>query len=135
MGHQVEERLGRKRFTVLIVAMTVLPSLLVTILSFDDGYGAYGLSILGIALLCVFALDNPSAMFFFGIPAWVIAVIFVALDVLQYVGNRWWGVLVQLLLTCALALVVMRQFGELREEFDASAAGRPDGSEPPPPHY
>jgi uncharacterized coiled-coil protein SlyX len=28
-----------------------------------------------------------------------------------------------------------RRLGELREEFDASAAGRPDGSEPPPPHY
>lgn len=28
-----------------------------------------------------------------------------------------------------------RRLGELREEFDASAAGRPDGREPPPPHY
>ena len=28
-----------------------------------------------------------------------------------------------------------RRLGELRDEFDASATGRPDGSEPPPPHY
>jgi uncharacterized coiled-coil protein SlyX len=28
-----------------------------------------------------------------------------------------------------------RRFGELREEFDASAASRTDTHEPPPPHY
>ena len=28
-----------------------------------------------------------------------------------------------------------RRLGELREEFDAAASARPDGPEPPPPHY
>ena len=28
-----------------------------------------------------------------------------------------------------------RRLGELRDEFDASAAGRAEGREPPPPHY
>ena len=28
-----------------------------------------------------------------------------------------------------------RRFGELRDEFDAAALSRPDGREPPPPHY
>lgn len=28
-----------------------------------------------------------------------------------------------------------RRLGELRDEFDAAAVGRPDGVEPPPPHY
>lgn len=28
-----------------------------------------------------------------------------------------------------------RRLGELRDEFDAAAAGRGDGPEPPPPHY
>jgi len=28
-----------------------------------------------------------------------------------------------------------RRLGELREEFDAAALARPDGPEPPPPHY
>lgn len=28
-----------------------------------------------------------------------------------------------------------RRLGELRDEFDASAAGRADGPEKPPPHY
>lgn len=28
-----------------------------------------------------------------------------------------------------------RRLGELRDEFDSAALGRPDASEPPPPHY
>ena len=28
-----------------------------------------------------------------------------------------------------------RRIGELRDEFDAAALSRPDGREPPPPHY
>lgn len=28
-----------------------------------------------------------------------------------------------------------RRLGELRDEFDAAAMARPDGREPPPPHY
>ena len=28
-----------------------------------------------------------------------------------------------------------RRVGELRDEFDAAAMARPDGREPPPPHY
>ncbi len=113
-GHRIEEMVGRARFTRLAVILIVFPAIVVTVLGISRG-GAVGIGLLGTAMLCIFAADQPNAPFFFGIPAWVIAVIFVALDVLQYVGNRWWGVLVQLLLTCALALVVMRQFGELRE--------------------
>jgi membrane associated rhomboid family serine protease len=113
-GHRIEDMVGRTRFTRMIVIMIVLPAIVVTVLGISNG-GAVGIGLLGTAMLCIFAADQPNAPFFFGIPAWVIAVIFVALDVLQYVGNRWWGVLVQLLLTCALGLVVMRQFGELRE--------------------
>jgi len=113
-GHRIEEMVGRTRFTRLVAILIVMPAIVVTVLGISRG-GSVGIGLLGTAMLCIFAADQPNAPFFFGIPAWVIAVIFVALDVLQYVGNRWWGVLVQLLLTCALALVVMRQFGELRE--------------------
>ena len=30
---------------------------------------------------------------------------------------------------------IERRLGELREEFDAAGKTRPDGAEPPPPHY
>lgn len=109
VGHTVEERLGRHRFTVLIALSTVLPAALVTLLS--QSGGAYGLGILGIGLLVVFALDNPSAMFFFGIPAWVIAAIYVGIDVLRLVGNRGWAQLLLELAVIVVALITARQYG------------------------
>lgn len=113
VGHQVEDRVGRKRFTILILAMTILPSALVTVMKFDDGYGAYGLSILGIALLCVFALDNPGAVFFFGIPAWVLAAVYVGIDVLRYLGDGAYEALVLEIAVIVIALGGARQFGLL----------------------
>jgi len=113
-GHRIEEMIGRTRFTRLVLMLVVFPAVVVTVLQIS-GAAAVGIGLLGTAMLCIFAADQPNAPFFFGIPAWVIAVIFVALDVLQYVGMRAWGNLVQLLLTVGLAMIVMRQFGELRE--------------------
>ncbi len=109
VGHAVEERIGRHRFTVLIALSTVLPAALVTVLSTEGG--AYGLGVLGIGLLVVFALDNPNAMFFFGIPAWVIAAIYVGIDVLRLLGDRMWAQLLLELAVIVVALVTARQYG------------------------
>jgi hypothetical protein len=111
VGHAVEDRIGRQRFTVMIFATTVIPAALVTIISFGGGGGAFGLGVLGIGLLVVYALDNPGAMFFFGIPAWVIAAVYVGIDVLRLVGNRQWEQLVLELAVVAVALFSARQYG------------------------
>ncbi|MFN8023203.1 MAG: rhomboid family intramembrane serine protease [Acidimicrobiales bacterium] len=128
-GHRVEELTGKSRYLKLVLILIVIPPIVVTLLGISNG-GASGISLLGTAMLCIFAADAPNAPFFFGIPAWVIAVIFVAIDVLQYTGDRWWGVLAQLLLTVAFALVVMRQFGELSETmgFIPQVVGKNSGS-------
>ena len=41
----------------------------------------------------------------------VLASVFVGLDVLGYAGNRWWGTLVVLLLAIGIALFSIRQWG------------------------
>jgi membrane associated rhomboid family serine protease len=111
-GHRVEDEIGRKRFTWLILAMTVLPALAVSAIDFggDNPY-AYGLGILGTALLVIFALDNPGAMFFFNIPAWIIALVFVGIEVLSLTGERAWNQLFLELLCIAVGLVGARQCG------------------------
>jgi hypothetical protein len=111
VGHRIEDTIGRKRFTILITTMTVLPALIVSLISFDLRIYAYGLGILGIALLVVFALDNPGAMFFFGIPAWVIAGVYVGIDVLRYLGDRMYEALVLELMAIAIGLIGARQCG------------------------
>jgi hypothetical protein len=113
IGHAVEELVGRVKFTTMIVAITVVPAALVTLLPAQDfpTLPEVGLSLLATALLAVFAAEHPNAPFFFGIPAWVIAAVFVGIDVLRLVGDRYWGTLILMLLSIALALVLVRQWG------------------------
>lgn len=115
MGHRIEDQIGRKKFTVLILTMTVIPAAFVTIFDFTSDTGfAYGLGVLATGLLVVFALDNPSAVFFFGIPAWVIAAVFVGIDVLRLLGQELYGQLVLELAVIVVALVGARQYGLLQ---------------------
>ena len=109
-GHIVEEMVGRIRFTRLILAIVVAPPLFVSIVDLPTAPEA-GLNLLGSIMLVLFAAENPNAPFFFNIPAWIIATIFIGIDVLGYVGNRWWGTLVVLLLAVGIALVTIRQWG------------------------
>ncbi len=114
VGHQIEDRVGRVPFTVLLATMTVIPAVLVTILGIDEfGAAAFGLGLLGIGLLVVFALDNPGAMFFFGIPAWALAAVYVAIDVLSLTADRLWSQLALELLVIVVALFGCRQLGML----------------------
>ena len=70
-----------------------------------------GLELLGTVMLAIFAAENPDAPFFFGIPAWIIASIFVGIDILRFVGDRIWGSLLVMLLAIGTALVTVRQWG------------------------
>lgn len=133
VGHRIEDHLGRKRYTVLLVAMTILPAVLVSLFSFTASTGlAYGLGILGIGLLVVFALDNPGAMFFFGIPAWVIALVYVGIDVLRLLGNRFYGQLILELGVIVVACVGARQYGMVESLGFIPSFGRRKGYRPAP---
>ncbi|HWJ96745.1 MAG TPA: rhomboid family intramembrane serine protease [Acidimicrobiales bacterium] len=112
VGHQVEDQIGRKAQAVLLAAMTVLPAIIVTVIdasrapnsveALQSTAYAASVSLLSLGLLCVFALDRPSAPFFFGIPAWLIAAVFVAIEALQLIGIRAWS---QLLLGALVILI------------------------------
>ncbi|HRW37806.1 MAG: rhomboid family intramembrane serine protease [Acidimicrobiales bacterium] len=119
-GHQVEDRIGRKPYTWLVLAMTVLPALVVTAIgagndSFDRWDAATaGVSLLSLAFLTVFALENPGARtMFFGIPFWIVAAAFVGIAVLSAVGARAWGTLWLMLLVIAVGCLGARQRGML----------------------
>jgi membrane associated rhomboid family serine protease len=125
VGHRIEDEIGRGRYTWLILAMTVIPAAFCTALDFDPVAYTNGLGVLGIGLLVVFALDSPGALFFFGIPAWVLAAIYVAIDVLRYLGDRMYEPLVLELTSIVVALVGARQCGMLDSlEFIPRLGGR-----------
>jgi len=111
VGHSVEERIGRRSFTWLVATTAIVPAVLVSAMGIDPTAYTYGLGVLGIGLLVLFALDNPSVVFFFGIPAWAIAAIYVAIDVLRNLGDRTYEPLMVELLIIIVGLVGGRQCG------------------------
>jgi membrane associated rhomboid family serine protease len=114
-GHRIEEMVGKTRFVWLVLLCTVVPAIIVSLIgSFQTSTSPeVGLGLLGTAMLVIFAADHPNAPFFFNIPAWVIATVFVAIDLLRYLGDRLWGTLVLELLVLATAVVIVRQYGFL----------------------
>ena len=126
VGHRIEDSIGRRRFTTMIALMTVLPAAFVSLVEFQQRVPAFGLGILGIGLLVVFALDNPGAMFFFGIPAWVIAGVYVGIDVLRYLGEHRYETLFLELGVIVVGLVTARQYGLVSSlEFIPQLGGGP----------
>lgn len=122
VGHMVEDQIGRKPHTVLLAAMTVLPALVVTGIGAANGVdpsrwttGTASVELLALALFVVFALDRPSARFFFGIPAWAIAAVIVGVRVLAIISYRGWADLFMLLGIIAVAMFGVRQRGLLDE--------------------
>ena len=112
-GHASEDLIGRKRYTGLVALITIVPAAIVSLIGdfHTTTRGVAGVGLIGTVMLVLFAAERPNAPFFFGIPAWVVAAVFVGIDILQYSGNRMWGTLVQLLLMLVFALVMVRQWG------------------------
>jgi hypothetical protein len=116
IGHAVEGMVGRTRYTALIVVITVVPATIVTLLppanfpTIDE----MGLGMLATALFVVFVAENPNQPFFFNIPAWIVAAVFVGIDVLLWVGDRVWGTLIMMFSATLLAVIMVRQWGYLR---------------------
>ncbi len=114
VGHRIEDLVGKRRFALLLAAMTVLPAAVVSLFqSTSDTAAATGLGSLGIGLLVVYALEHPNAMFFFGIPAWVIAAVLVGIDLLRLLGDRAYGILLLEIGVIVVAVVGARVFGLL----------------------
>lgn len=112
VGHRVEELVGKRRMAILLLAMTVIPAIAVSLFrtTADTGFAA-GLGMLGTGLLVVFVLEYPNATFFFNIPAWVIAAVIVGIDVLRYLGDRAYGMLLLELGVIVVAVVGARLAG------------------------
>ena len=113
LGSQIEALLGRWRFTFFLIALTVIPSVVVTALEALTGIEGWvgGLRMVEVGVLVAFAAQYAHARFWPGIPGWVIAVVIVGLDALQYTSNRNWFALIVLACTVAVALLGIRAFG------------------------
>jgi len=113
-GTRVEDAVGRVRFTILFLAMSIIPAAIASAFEFTAARGlAAGLNPIAIGLLVIFAFDNPNARSWFGVPAWVVGVVFVALNLLRDMGDRLYGTLIVDLGATLVGIVVARQYGML----------------------
>ena len=111
LGSRIESQLGRVRYLWLIGLITVLPALLATGLDVNSA----GIRALEIAIFVVFVCENPKMPFFFGIPAWILAVVIVGVDILQLLGDRQSEVLIVYLATIIVAVWTARSMGLLND--------------------
>ena len=111
LGSRIESQLGRVKYLWLIVLVTLLPALAATALDVP----IFGIRSLEIAIFVVFVCENPRMPFFFGIPAWILALVIVGIDILQLIGDRQSEQLVVYLLSIAVAVWTARSMGMLTD--------------------
>ena len=108
-GKELERMVGRRRFAVMLLLLTVIPGIVGTLL----GIVHFGIRPVEIAIFCLFAVEYPNVRFFFGVPAWVFAAVIVGIELLQLVGLRQEERIVLLLVSLATAALAGRRFGLL----------------------
>ncbi len=118
LGRELERVMGRIRYSWFLVAVAVVPAVICTIAALTiSGFagGVAGLRFVEVAVFCAFVARMPMARFFFGIPGWVIALVFVGIDLLQFLRERSWFLILFELLAIAVALLLVRAMGHAEE--------------------
>ncbi len=142
LGSQLEALMGRKRFTLFLLVLTVVPALVMTALEFTavSGY-AYGLRYVELGVLVAFATQYSSVRFWPGIPAWILAWVIVGMAMLQAVSNQRGYELVLTLTMALLAPLVLRALGHAEQHewlpelpLPARLTGHPHRRPPRPQH-
>ncbi len=97
-GRDIETTIGRnqmaKLFLGIWMSLTVAAVIIGVLL---PGVGLGGLRDVQFGILLLWIAEYPTRKFFFGIPAWVLGSVLLAIQILQFVGLRMWGSLFVLL--------------------------------------
>ncbi len=115
-GQQLEGLFGRNKFVAWVLAVTIVPAVLLTLLggldtTFDFSSVEFGIGSLFLGGIWVYAATYPGVKWFEVVPLWAVAAVFTLLNLLQYSGTGATGKLVFLLLGVATALVAGRSLG------------------------
>lgn len=114
-GNALERDLGRRRTLFLYVDCTLVLSAVGLVLSSFVPGELGGIGLLEFVVFLIFVAENPHARFFFNIPAWLIGVVFVGIQVLQYVADRYWFGLLSFVVGLYFCAVVAKSLGLLAD--------------------
>ncbi len=114
-GQQLESLFGRGKFVVWVLALTVVPAIILTLLgplgTSIDFMVQFGLSGLFLGGIWVYAATYPGVKWFEVVPLWALAAVFTVLNLLQYLGDDQTGQVLFLLVSIGVALVAGRSLG------------------------
>lgn len=116
-GTELERQVGGRRFAKLLAGIWAAMTASATLvgLAFSSGGAIAGLGMVQFLILLLWIAEYPNRPFFFGIPAWVVGAVLLALNLLGSVANRDAVGLFAMLLSLALVAVLARRMGLLRE--------------------
>jgi membrane associated rhomboid family serine protease len=106
-GREVEGMVGRVRFAILLLLLTVIPGIFGVLLDI----GIAGLEPVELAVFLIFIAEYPYVRFFFGIPAWAIGAVIVGITILQYMAARDEDAIILLFVSIATAALTARSMG------------------------
>ena len=115
-GRQLERQLGKGRYGWMLLGITAAGSLLAVLLALAfrvDAPFLAGMSTITLIVVLLFIADNPRMPVFFGIPAWVLGLVWLIIPLLQLVGARSWINFLQLVLNLLVAAVIAKFAGLL----------------------
>ena len=114
-GQQLESLFGRAKFVTWVLALTILPALILTLLgpldNSIDFMVQFGLSNLFLGGIWVYAATYPGVKWFEVVPLWALAAVFTVLNLLQFTGTDQTGQTIFLLVSIVVALVAGRSLG------------------------
>jgi hypothetical protein len=114
-GQQLESLFGRAKFVTWVLALTIVPALILTMLGplgdSIDFMIQFGLSNLFLGGIWVYAATYPGVKWFEVVPLWALAAVFTVLNLLQFTGTDQTGQVIFLLVSIGVALVAGRSLG------------------------
>ena len=115
-GQQIEALFGRNKFLVWVLSVAIIPAVVLTLLGalsneLDATSPDFGLSLMFLGGIWVYAATYPGVKWFEVVPLWALAGVFTGLRLLQYSGDRATGAVLFLLVSIAAALFAGRSLG------------------------
>lgn len=117
IGSMIEGTLGRDKMVKFLAVLVVIPvfsGLIVHVLGLGP-FAFAGGRYIAAGLIYTIVVFMPGIRSFFGIPLWIIVAVFVAIEALQHVGNRYTAGLIFLFLRVGFVFLAAKAFGLANE--------------------
>lgn len=113
IGTDLERATGRRSYAALLGTSVIAIGLSATLFGTVLGRPTvlWDIDLLTLAVVLIYCLEHPLRPFFFGIPAWVIAAVIAAIELVNDLANRDWARFLGILLASGIIAVAAKRAG------------------------